>query len=218
MVASGVFTTANMVSYCTAEDVLALLAGYDTSGWGTEEELVAEATALLGPTRSAIESAAGRDFMLHANEEVAVDGSGSRVLLLAPLGLTPVVEVHAVEVNGRELGPDAWLFYRDEAAIVLAMGGASSGSFPRGRQNVLVTLDWGYEVTPADIESAQAKLAAAELLAKWSGESGEVESVRIGDYAVRYGGSGRYAHSIRRLVSEAQEAVGRYRRMEFCAI
>ncbi len=218
MVASGVFTTANLVSYCSAEDVLALLGGYDTGDWGSEEKLLAEATALLAPTKSAIDSAAGRDFMLHAGETVALDGSGSRVLLLAPLGLTPVVEVHTVAVDGRELGEDEWLFYRDEAAVVLAIGASPGRRFPRGRQNVEVTLDWGWEATPPDIISAQAKLAAAELLSKWTGEGGEVESVRLGDYAVRYGGSGGYARSIRRLVAEAQEAVARYRRIEFCAI
>ena len=218
MVASGVFTTANLVSYCSAEEVLALLQGYDTGGWGSAEELLVEATRLLGPTKAAIDGAAGRDFMLHAGENVALDGSGTRVLLLAPLGLTPVVSVERVAIGGRELRADQWLFYRDEAAIVLAMGSSVGAHFPKGRQNVEVTLDWGYESTPSDIVSAQTKLVAAELLSKWTGDGGEVESVRLGDYAVRYGGAGRYAQTIRRLVAEAHEAVARYRRIEFCAI
>ncbi len=218
MVASGVFTTANLVSYCSAEDVLALLRAYETEAWGTEEELLAQITALLGPTKSAIDSAAGRDFLLHADETVVIDGTGTRVLLLAPLGLTPVVEIAKVSVSGTELDESEWLFYPEEGAIVLAAGSRLGRRFPEGAQNVELTLDWGYEVTPADIVTAQAKLAAAELLATMTGDEGGVEAVTLGDYAVRYGGSGRFAYTIRRLVTEVNETVARYRRIDFCAI
>jgi len=218
MVAEGVFTTANLVSYCAAEDVLALLQAYDTSEWGTAEELLTEATAALATTRSAIEAAAGRDFFLHADETVMLDGTGTRVLLLAPLGLTPVVAVAEVSVDGRELDGGEWLFYPDEAAIVLAASSSLGRHFPEGSQNVEVTLDWGYEVTPADVASAQAKLAAAELLAKHTGEQGGVEALSLGDYTVRYGADGRFAQTLRRLVAESRETAARYRRIDFCAI
>lgn len=218
MVAEGVFTTANLVSYCAAEDVLALLSAYETDEWGTQEDLLVEAAQALAPTRSAIESAAGRDFFLHADETVLVDGTGTRVLLLAPLGLTPVVAVDSVTVGGRELDEDEWLFYPDEAAIVLAASSRLGRRFPEGSQNVEVTLDWGYEVTPSDIAAAQAKLAASELLAAHTGEQGGVEAVSLGDYMVRYGSDGRFAHTIRRLVAEAREVCARYRRIDFCAI
>ncbi len=218
MVASGVFTTANLTSYCSVDDVLALLRAYDTSAWGAEEDLVAEIGALLGPTKSAIDGAAGRDFMLHADATVTLDGSGTRVLLLAPLGLTPVVRVGWVRVGGAELADDEWLFYPEEAAIVLAASAGYGSRFPEGSQNVEVRLDWGYEATPADVMAAQAKLAAAELIGKCSGEGGGVEAVSLGDYTVRYGGAGRFAYTIRRLVSEANEVVARYRRIDFCAI
>jgi len=218
MVAEGVFTTANLESYCAAEDVLALLRAYDTSDWGTAEELLTRATAALAPTKAAIDAAAGRDFLLHADDTVAMDGSGTRVLLLAPLGITPVVSAHGVSVNGRELNASEWLFYPDEAAIVLAATGRLGGSFPAGSRNIEVTLDWGYEAPPPDVIAAQAKLAAAELLATHTGEQGGVAAVTLGDYTVRYGSEGRFAHTIRRLVAEAREAVARYRRIDFCAI
>lgn len=218
MVAEGVFTTANLVSYCRAEDVLSLLRAYDTSEWGAEEELLLEVAEMLAGTRAAIESAAGRDFFLHADETVLLDGSGTRVLLLAPLGLTPVVSVQSVAVNGRALASGDWLFYPDEAAIVLAAGSALGQRFPEGSQNVEVTLDWGYEATPGDVAAAQAKLTAAELLAAYTGEQGGVEALSLGDYTVRYGSEGRFTHSIRRLITEAREAMTRYRRLDFCAI
>ncbi|MFW6156202.1 MAG: hypothetical protein ACOC7J_02690 [Armatimonadota bacterium] len=218
MVAKGVFTTANLTSYCAPEDVLAVLAGYDTSGWGTPEELLVDATREMPATKAAIDAAAGRDFMLHADETVLVDGSGTRVLLLAPLGLTPVVNVDSVRVDGRELTTGEWLFYPDEAAIVLAASNRIGRHYPEGSQNVEIRLDWGYEATPSDIAAAQAKLIAAELLARYAGERGGVEAVSLGDYMVRYGTDGRFAHAVRRLVTEAREAVARYRRIDFCAI
>ncbi len=218
MVASGVFTTANLTSYCSPDDVLALLRAYDTSQWGTEEELVAEIAALLAATKSAVDSAAGRDFLLHADETVTLDGTGTRVLLLAPLGLTPVVQVHSVNVGGTALEEDEWLFYPEEAAVVLAASSSYGSRFPEGTRNVELRLDWGYEATPSDVVAAQAKLVAAELIAKYGGEAGGVEAVSLGDYTVRYGAAGRYGYTIRRLVAEANEVVARYRRIDFCAI
>jgi len=218
MVAKGVFTTANLTSYCSAQDVLALLEAYDLSEWGDEDALLVRATELLSPTKSAIDSAAGRDFMLHADQTVLVDGSGSRTLLLAPLGLAPVLRVDCVKVSGTELAVDQWLLYPEEACIVLSAASRSVSQFPAGNQNVEVTLDWGYEAAPGDIVMAQAKLAAAELLALASGERGGVEAVSVGDYSVRYGSLGKFSHAVRRLVLEAAEAVGRHRQLDFCAI
>ncbi|MEA3400639.1 MAG: hypothetical protein U9R79_05270 [Armatimonadota bacterium] len=218
MVASGVFTTANLTSYCSAEDVLELLRAYDLSDWGSEEELTGRIAGLLGETRAAIDSAAGRDFLLHADETVHVDGTGTRVLLLGPLGLTPVVSVESVSVDGAELEADEWLLYPEETAIVLAASSDLGSRFPEGRQNITIVLDWGYEQTPADVRTAQAKLTAAELLARMTGEEGGVESVSVGDYSVSYGSAGRFAYSVRRLVAEANEVVARYRRLDFCAI
>ncbi len=218
MVAEGIFATANLESYCAAEEVLSLVGAYDTSDWATDEELLAEITGMLAATKSAIDSAAGRDFMLHADETVLLDGSGTRVMLLAPQGIAPVVGVNSVSVEGVALDESDWLFYQDEAAIVLANSADMGGCFPEGRQNVEVTLDWGYEVTPSEIRSAQAKLTAAELLAKYSGEQEGVEAVGLGDYNVRYASAGRFSGTIRRLVAEAREVVARYRRIDFCAI
>jgi len=218
MVAEGVFTTVNLVSYCSVDEIMALLEAYDLSEWGNEEALRVRAAELLGPTKAAVDSSAGHDFLLHAEQTVALDGTGTRRLLLAPLGLTPVVQVRSLAVNGVSLDEDEWLFYQEEACIVLAPGSHLGTYFPVGGQNVEITLDWGYQVTPADICAAQAKLAAAELLAMATGERGGVEALSLGDYTVRYGGSGRFADAIRRLVAEAAEAVDRYRRLDFCVI
>ena len=218
MVAEGVFTTANLVSYCSVDDVMALLGAYDLSDWGDEEALQGRAAELLAPTKAAVDSGAARDFLLHPDQTLVLDGTGTRSLLLAPLGLTPLVAVASVAVNGRTLDEDEWLFYQEEACIVLAAGSRLGTCFPIGRQNVEITLDWGYEVTPPDIRMAQAKLAAAELLAETTGERGSVEAVSLGDYSVRYGSAGRFADVVRRLVAEAVEAVDRYRGLDFAVV
>ena len=218
MVAKGVFTTANLTSYCSVGDALALLEGYDLSEWGGEDALVTRASELLSPTKAAIDSGAGRDFMLHPDTTVLIDGTGDRVLLLAPLGLVPVVSVASVKIGGTQLPADDWLVYAEEAAIVLATSSRLVSTFPVGRQNIEVNLDWGHGTIPADIAMAQAKLVAAELLAVASGENGTVEAVSLGDYSVRYADTGRFAYSVQRLVHEAAEAVARHRRLDFCIV
>ena len=218
MVAEGVFTTANLVSYCCAEDVVALLAAYDLSEWGDQEALTVRAAELLAPTKAAIDSSAGRDFLLHADETLVLDGSGTRRLLLAPLGIEPIVRVHSMAVNGLSLADGEWLVYPEEACIELGASSRLGTGFPAGSRNVEIGLDWGYEVTPEDIRMAQAKLAAAEVLGSATGERGGVEALRLGDYTVRYGSEGRFAQAVQRLVAEAAEIVSRYRRLDFCVI
>jgi len=88
MVAEGVFTTANLESYCSVDEVMSLLEAYDLSDWGDEEALRVRAGELLGPTKAAIDSSSGRDFLLHPDDTVTLDGDGTRRLLLAPLGIT----------------------------------------------------------------------------------------------------------------------------------
>lgn len=218
MVAEGVFTTANLESYCSVDEVMSLLEAYDLSDWGDEEALRVRAAELLGATKAAIDSSTGRDFLLHADDTLALDGDGTRRLLLAPLGIVPVVQIHSVAVNGVTLDQDEWLFYPEEACIELAASSRLGTCFPAGGRNVEIGLDWGYEVTPYDIRMAQAKLVAAELLAMTTGERGSVEALSLGDYSVRYGRAGRFAGAVRRLVSEATETVNRYRRLDFCVI
>ena len=218
MVAEGVFTTANLESYCSVDEVMSLLEAYDLSDWGDEEALRVRAGELLGPTKAAIDSSSGRDFLLHPDDTMTLDGDGTRRLLLAPLGIVPVVAIQSVAVNGAILDEAEWLFYREEACVELAASSRLGTCFPAGSRNVELNLDWGYEVTPYDIRMAQAKLVAAELLAMTTGERGSVEALSLGDYTVRYGGSGRFAGAVRRLVAEAAEVVNRYRRLDFCVV
>ena len=211
MVAEGVFVTGMFASYCTVDDVLRLVAGYDLSALGTAEEVAGRIRALLGPTRAGIDGAAGRDFLFHPRDQRSVDGTGSDRISLAQLGVSPVVRVESLSVDGQEIPQTEYAWYSQEGTLRLKPGGRLSGRFPAGVQNVTLVLDWGYFQPPVDIRVAQAKLVGAELLAAAAGDRGSVESLRLGDYAISYSAGGEHAACIKRWVEEAHRIASSYR-------
>lgn len=217
MGAQGVFTTGNLSSYCTVEDVLKVLRGYDLTAFGTEEELAVRVAELLPLTRGMVDTGAGRDFWWHSDETVTLDGKGTDRLLLTEAGVSLPVAVTAVRVAGATIPPAAYHVYA-ETGLVRLKPQATLARFPEGVQNVEVDLDWGFEQTPTEVALAQAKLVAAELLAELGGEGGAVQETRIGDYAVRYATEGRYGAAVGRLCAEAEEIVRRYRSVRVAAV
>lgn len=217
------FVTGTLSSYAGEADVQALLAGYDLSGIGDDQAVSDRMRQLLGATRRAIDLAADRDFLYHDADVVTVDGSGHDALHLNRWGYVPIVAVHSVAVNGQEWPPEAYVVYGAEGYLRAVEPGAGffanpTGSdavvFPVGAKNVTVTLDWGYVTPPADIVLAQAKVAAAEILAQAGGAiSGGVQSHSIGDFSVTYGRDSAYAGTIERWMADAQATASRYRRM-----
>lgn len=218
MVAEGVFVTGLFTSYCTVEDVLRLLAGYDLSRLGDEERQKARIRELLPATRAAIDAEAGRDFLFHAEAEVWVDGGGSDRLLLSAEGVVPVWAVRRVEIGGVEVAAREYVCYGDEGTLRMRPGGRWGGVFPKGVQNVRVVLDWGYRSPPEEISLAQAKLVAAQVLGEMAGDRGSVESVRLGDYAVTYDAGGENASVVRRWAEDARRAAGSYRAVRMSVV
>jgi len=217
MAAEGVFTTGNLTSYCTVEDVFKVLRGYDLAAFGGPEALAERVQELLPLARGMVDSGAGRDFRWHPGETVTLDGNGTDRALLSEAGVSLPVAVRAVRVGGGAVAAEACHVY-GETGLVRLKPEASPGRFPVGVQNVAVDLDWGFEDTPVEVGMAQAKLAAAELLAELGGEGGAVQETRIGDYAVRYAEEGRYGGAVRRLCEEAAEVVRRYRVVRVAAV
>ena len=217
MVAEGVFSTGSLRSYCTAEDVFKALRGYDLEPYGGRAGLEARVEELLIVSRSAVDRYAGRDFLRHHNATVILDGSGNDRQLLTETGIAPPVNVQQVSVDGAALGADEWRSY-DELGVVRLTGTGDLTKFPAGVQNVEMVVDWGLEAPPSEVVHAQANIAAAELLGELGGEAGTVTQTRIGDYAVSYDGEGRYASAVQRMIGEAKEALGRYRRLQVCAV
>lgn len=218
MVSFGVFVTGVLQSYCTADDVLRLLAGFDLSRLGDEGAIRERVTGLLAAAKAAVDTLAGRDFGYHPEDEVCVDGSGRASVVLGSYGISPVQTVTRVVVDGAEIPRDKYVTYGAEGTIRLKSDSAPGGVFPVGNQNVCVTLDWGYPQPPADIALAEAKLVAAEVLAAAAGEHGAVTSVRLGDYSVSYDTDGENAGVVARWVADATRAVSRHRGVRVAAV
>lgn len=210
MVAEGVFATGRMSSYCTVDEVLKVLHGYDLSGYGDTAELAERIEELLPQTAGMIETCAGRDFRLHAGETVRLDGQGTDRVWVTQGPVKRPVQVRGLRVSGATVDAEAYHVYA-ETGLMRLKPGAGPAAFPVGVQNVEVELDWGFAEPPTEVALAQAKLTAAEVLAEVGGEGGAVQETRIGDYAVRYAAEGRYAAGIERLCAEAQAIARRYR-------
>jgi len=103
MIAEGVFVTGLFEWYCTVDDVLRLLAGHDVSAIGDSDGLELRIRGLMPVSMAAIDAEAGRDFLLHSGEVVTCDGRGEDRLMLGSLGVSPLLAVHSVVVDGREL-------------------------------------------------------------------------------------------------------------------
>jgi len=217
MVAEGAFATGPLNSYCTVEDVLALLSAYDVDNWGGQTALSERIYQLLPPTRQAVDTQAGRDFFYHEDEEIAVDGSGARGLSLCEAGIYPPVVIFSVTISGTLLDGSEWGYYPSANSLKL-LPTASVQSFVAGVHNIVIHLDWGYESPPGDIAMAQAKLVAAQLISELSAESQAVQALSIGDYTVRYGTEGRYGADIARLISSAKQTIAKYRAMKMVSI
>ena len=218
MVAEAVFSTGALGSYCTAADVLALLSGYDLSALGDAAAVEARVIALLPVTMEAIDGAAGRDFLLHRSAQLRLDGTGAAVMSLVESGSVPIISVDLLTVDGNAVELDRVVVGEDDGSLRLIRGGSGPVGFTRGTLNVEVTLDWGYISPPSDISTAQARLVAAELLAAVDGPAGKPESVRIGDYEVKYGGGGAHQDAICALTEGARRITGRYRRPAIGAV
>ncbi|MFQ6133529.1 MAG: hypothetical protein ACE5R4_15910 [Armatimonadota bacterium] len=217
------FTTSAFGTYATEADVRQLLLGYDLSSLGDDTVLSERIEQLLPATRAAVDRAAGRDFELHQGDSLTVDGSGHSWLFLFRYGRVPVVQVSSVVVNGETVDPNRYVVYdregylrlvEDRTSFFANPAGGSAPAFPKGVQNVTVSLDWGYDPAPDDIVLAQAKLVAAELLAQaGGGMSGGVESQKIGDYSVTYGAQGAYAGVVARWLDDVRRTISEYRRL-----
>ena len=193
-------------TYCSVADVQALLAGCDLSAVGDSQAIESRIEELLPQTKSAIDALAGRDFELHSDDSVLLDGTGHDTLFLRQHGHFPVLSVSAVAVDGSDLEADEWALYPGEGYVRLAeqstdniYSGRSTRVFPTGVQNVSVTLSWGYASVPPSVCLAQAKLTAIEILAQASAAvGGAIERLTLGDYTVEYGADSAFAGTIKR--------------------
>ena len=218
MVAQGVFSTGSLTSYCTVEQVQALLVGYDLSRIGEEAAVGERIQQLLSITRQAVDKAADRDFFWHADDQITIDGSGTERLSLALLGVVPIATVQQIQIAGSTVPAADYVVYGETGEIRLKPAASIGSYFPAGLQNISLTLDWGYSEVPAEVAMAQAKLTAAQILSEAAGETATAAALRIGDYAVRYAPDGQYGAVIERFMQEAHQALRPYRGVGMAAV
>jgi len=188
-----------------------LLTGFDLSALGDDSALRERIRGLLATTKAQIDSAAGRDFGVHSEDTAVVDGTGHDCVFLFRSGYRPILSVRSLTVEGEVVPAGDYVVYGASGYIRLKPRATWGTRFPEGLANVQVALDWGYEVPPADIAAAQAKLTATQLLARASSAgAGGTVSKRIGEYSVTYSEGGPYAATISQWVDDVEAAVARH--------
>jgi len=195
--------------------------------WMSAGERQTDISLLIPDARSQIRSNswAGCDFDYHEDVAVALDGNNLESMNLANLGFSPLVDVTAITISNSVEDTDDYRWYSEgrldfasvESATYLSW--YSGPVFPWGTQNVELTITWGYETCPYDIQMAQAMVVAASLLQMLQqsdgvGETvaGSMQQIQYGDLRISMGNkNGAYAYAIDNLMQGARERCLRYR-------
>jgi hypothetical protein len=224
-----------LTEYCSTRDVEIYLAGVAQDDDGaplqallTRPQLTAAISKWSQVVKALIDSYCKRDFDYHEDVEIAVDGNGSDVLCLKPMGFCPLSELTSLEVNGLEMDTDNYVVYEEDAVIARAtyyplnepVTINTFNAFAPGRQNVVATITWGYAhgSLPVKVEAAAAYWTGASLLnpadamndLRSPGVNPIARSVTHGDLRVDFGVSQPYARLSERLKQKAKELLAEY--------
>ncbi|MHB8994549.1 MAG: hypothetical protein ACYC63_04790 [Armatimonadota bacterium] len=220
-----------LASYCDVADVRLVLAGVEPddagkelSGWLSAAGADAVIEMYLAEKKEVVDDATGRDFDLHEAVEVAVDGMGESVLDLGGLGFWPLLDLMALAIgrSNQLLGNFVW--YQNgtikpaSANLVTFQSPMCPRTFPRGNQNLKLTISWGYATPPVRIKMAQAQLVAAEVLAHIArantqspGMLGGIQQVEYDTFRVTNFARSRYSASIERFELLARKALAKFK-------
>lgn len=218
--------------YCTVQDVRTHLAGVgmDDAGepfgafWSSDvfNERVRK---LLPVGKKEVDRMAGRDFCYHEDVDIAMDGAGTQYLPFDRFGFVPLIEVSELSIEGTvqdltdyvtyqdgRFGPVTWFADNTELTSTSWM------NFPLGRQNIVMTVTWGYTDVPVDMEVAAAYMVGYHLAITMDsaqdlqkpGLIGGATTVKYGDMTIGIGGKGLYERLAARLKSAASQLCGGY--------
>jgi len=148
---------------------------------------------------------------------VYLDGQNTNQVLLPSDFMNPSVSALSYEVSG-SLTEVTEYDVTDEGIIrltgyAISDYAARSGMprFSRGRGNVKVTLDYGYETIPADVRGAVARRIGLEVLGLYDDAVDQgVKSRRLGDRQESWG-SGKFSTTIERWQGDIDTTLRRYR-------
>ena len=165
--------------YCTPDDVRVYLAGVAADDAGSPFEAllsrprIDESLAkLVQVAKKLVDRTCHRDFDNHEDVEIAVDGAGSDVLHLMPLGFAPLIDMTALSIDDTDEDTDDYILYLEDGIIARTTFSTTEipafirgmNTFTLGRQNVVATISWGYTSVPVDVEMAAAYWTGALLL------------------------------------------------------
>ncbi len=174
----------------------------------------ASATLALEAADAQVRGYCNQTFELTLDEDIFVDGKGTRSLLLPELPVHEVTYLANRADDGTETPLEDW--YLGNAGVVWLKASASD-CFTIGHQNIALTythgydLDTvhpsGYETLPADLKMCVLQIATRGLVNV--GASGVVTGETIGSYQVTYADPGDVASAA--LPPEITETLDRYR-------
>lgn len=218
-------------SYCTEDDVRLLLAGVEPDDAGTELGAwlsTDDANKVIRfyaarNTKHRVDQLARRDFEYHIEVDVVVDGPGSDTLRLDMLGFYPLLDVTAITMSGSAENLDDYVWYRDGRLTVGDVYSTTytrphpTNVFPTGKQNIALTITWGYVDPPDDIRLAQAYYTAAQVLhhigrsgTQSPGMLGGIQQIQYEDFRVTNYQRSRFGSSIEMFEKEAKRIVSAY--------
>jgi hypothetical protein len=180
---------------------------------------------LLLTTKLKVDHIATRDLDFHEGIAVAVDGTGTQDLSIGRYGFQPLLALNGVTLDGSECDVEDFVWYSDgriSFAESVPIGGGAiivvTDYFRRGRQNVELNIDWGYETVPEDAKMAQAYFVGMHLLnfvtvyedQSTPGLGGGYASIAIGDMRINMGEQSSYIRLARWLEREARRVLQSY--------
>lgn len=217
-----------LVSYCSAAEVIdGPLKTLSLARLGeTRDEQETYINLLLPATTAILENTVRRDFKLHENDEVTVDGTDSDVLAIWKDDATlcsPIVEISSISLYGQSLPLDELKINRQlgaigfqrapiERLVVRRQLNPQMFIFPRDFQNINLVLTWGYASPPDDVILAQQYITASLAVIAISGAMSAGAKVRrIRDFEVQFAGAGPYHQQITTWAQVADGMLMKYR-------
>lgn len=162
----------------------------------TQAELDSLITRLNERAKSAIDEYCQRDFDYHPGVTIKVDGNGRQELSLPQFAAAdglfyPIVNLTSVSINGDALDSSDYRIKRQPNALNERNAGIIErkwARWPKGWENIEVTLDWGYETPPEEVKSIAESLIIDQLLnAAGASHGSGAESISMDGFSVTFG-------------------------------
>jgi hypothetical protein len=206
--------------------------GVDLSGWGAPD--YADIAALILTAQAEFERRTNRLFESATLAET-LDGSGTSSLVLSGYPVSTVnsivvtgyanLPVYSFDLTSVETDSDRGILFISKNPLVPFAPGATGyiySVWPRGRRNIVVNYDYGYEPGPSpandfplDILQAIRYMTVIAVLLETPSEAEKrnLKKIKIMDYMEEFGKGGIYDSQVTNWRNAISEAINYYRRL-----